>query len=360
MVFGFAVGCGDDGETTETTGATPASEGAATTSAAVSEPIKLDKVTGASSANDPGFQIDEEVARRIEQESGGKVQITVHLAGTLCGPLEVFDATEGGIADIAGGACGWAPQRFGLTSFAGNCLHRLPSSEVATTVIRYIFDNTPEIQSEWADWKVLWFNGQTPGAFHLNKRAETMADLEGRQIRMPADQGVYGSALGATPVSLPISDMYSSLEKGIIDGAWCGISELKVLRLAEVAPFSLHIPISTGVTVNAMPIETWNSLPDDVKAAFESASAWAAAETAKIWDQAAAETYEWAETQGHELVEPAPDEMIKILEALYATDEASAKTFEEKGRAGTAVLNAARQAEEKFGDQFLWSDIWPQ
>jgi len=357
LVLGLAAGCGDDGESTDTT---QPSEVSATTSATVSEPIVLDKITGAASANDAYYILDQQIAERIEQETGGKVKINVHLGGTLCPPLESFEAVLGGTGDIVGGNTGYSPQRFGLTGFAGNCLHRLPSAEVSTTLLWEIYENTPEIQNEWTDWKILWANGQTPGNFHLRERAETLADLEGRQIRMPGDQGVYGTALGAVPVSMPLADMYQALEKGIVDGVWCGAAELKVSQLAEITPFSLVIPVSTGVVINVMPIETWNSLPDDVQAVFESVSAWAQEETYKISDAAFWDGYEYAETLGHERVEPAPDEMLKILKALHAADLTNAEGLTEKGKPAMSVLEAARQAEDKYADLLLWSDIWSE
>jgi len=357
LVFGFAAGCGDDTESTATTGATQASEGAATTSADVSEPIKMDLLCASSSPVDPGFILTESYARRVEEASGGKVQIKVHPAGTICNQLEIWDATLAGIGDITIGPIGWAPQRFGLTSFIGNTLHRVPDAVVASDIVSEIAMNSPEIQAEWAtEWKVLYFAAQVPGIFHLTKRAETMADLKGMQIRLPADLGAWGSALGATPVSIPFSDIYVSLQKGIIDGAWSGPAELKTQRLAEVCPFSLHIPLSPSMTAGAMSIEAWNSLPDDVKAAFESVVPAHKAEQSKAWNEAVEEAYEYAKTEGHELIEPAPEEMSKILEALYAADLAYVEMLEDKGLPATAVLNAVRQAEKKYKDQLLWPE----
>jgi len=357
LFLGLTVGCGDDGEESETTQATQVT--AATTPATVGEPIELKLAASAPTPKDNVFILLEEWADRIEQETNGKVKITNYTAGTLVGQLEIFDAVLGGVADMANGPAGWAPARFGLTSFGGNCLHRLPSAEVATTMLREIAAGTPEIQAEWADLKVLWINGQTPGQFHLVKRADTMADLSGRQIRCPADLGPWISALGATPVSMPTGEIYMAMQKGILDGAFAGPAELEQLRLAEVAPFTFKIPVVTGTFVTVMTQDKWDSLPDEAKAAIEGASAWAAGEISKRWDAASASAYEFAKTLGWEGIDPAPEEMTKILDALYATNQIVADNFEKDGRPATAVLRAAQEAEKRHAADLLYPDYQP-
>ncbi|MBN1459245.1 MAG: TRAP transporter substrate-binding protein DctP [Armatimonadetes bacterium] len=375
LIFGLTVGCGDDGEETTTTGApqttqatgapqttqasTGPTESVATTLAPLTEVIELKMAASAPTPKDNVFILLEEWADRIEQETNGMVKITNYTAGTLVGQLEIFDAVLGGVADIANGPAGWAPARFGLSSFGGNCLHRLPSAQVATTMLREIAEGTPEIQAEWAGLKVLWINGQTPGQFHLAKRAETLADLNGRQIRCPGDLSPWISALGATPVSMPTADIYMAMQKGILDGAFAGPAELEQLRLAEVAPFTLKIPVVTGTFVSVMTDEKWNSLPDAAKAAIESASAWAAGEISKRWDDASASAYEFAKTLGHEGIDPAPEEMTKILDLLYAANQTVADSFEKDGKPAAAVMRAAQEAEQRHAADLLFPDYQP-
>lgn len=371
LVSIFGAGCGDNGGDTATTQppqttAAP-TESSATTSGAptetsaatpvtVSEPINLKMVSSSPTQQEATFILLEEWAERVEQESAGKIKITVYVAGTLVGQLEIFNAIAGGIADIANGPTGWDPARFGTTSLAGNCLHRLPDAEVATALLREIVDNVPELQSEWGDYKILWLNGQTPGNLHLAKRADSMADLRGRQIRMPGDLGPWGTALGVVPVSMPTGEIYQAAQKGIIDGAYAGPLELEKLRLAEVLPFTLDFPIVTGTFASVMPLELWNSFPDDVKAVFESTCAWAGSEIAGRWDQQSVDAIEWATAQGHEMIEPTADEAKMMLDALYAANKTVAANFEKDGRPGMAVLHAAEQAEQKFADQLLYPD----
>jgi len=367
LVFGFAAGCGDNGGDTDTTQpsqttAAPTettaapTESSATTSVTVSEPITLKMVGSSPTANQPTYILLEEWAQRVEQETAGKVKIEVYLGGTLVGLTEAFNAIDGGIADLANGPTGWDPARFATTSLAGNCLHRLPDGKVATAMLQEIIANVPELVSEWGGYRMLWVNGQTPGMLHLAERADSLADLSGRQIRMPGDLGAWGTALGIVPVSMPTGDIYQAGQKGIIDGAYSGPHELKNLQLAEIFPFTLDFPTNTGTFCTAITEEKWNSFPDDVKAVLESTSAWAAAEMGDRWDQQAAKGFEWAADLGHEMVEPSADELKKMLDALYAANKTVAASMEKDGRPGMAVLRAAEQAEQKWADQLLYPD----
>ena len=168
--------------------------------------------------------------------------------------------------------------------------------------------------------------------------------------------GAYISALGATPVSMPTSDIYMAMQKGILDGAYVGSSDLEAQRLAEVASFTFDVPFGGGTFGTVITEEKWNSLPDDAKAAIESASEWAAAEIAKSWDNSDASALEFANTLGHEVIHPAPEEMTKMLDLLYAADQTVADTFEKDGKPATAVMRAAREAEQRHAADMLYPD----
>lgn len=360
LFIGLTAGCGDDGEETSVTQpsqATEATTGEDTTSASVTEPIELSLAAASPTTNDGTFMLLEEWAERIGQETNGKVKITVYPGGTLCDQTKIFDALLTGMADIAEGPAGWAPARFPLTSFSGDALHRCPDSVVATKLMDEVW-KTPAIADEWVDFQVLWVCGQHPSYFLLKDRAETMDDLRGRQIRTAGSQGPWATAVGVTPVDLPTGEIYQALQKGIIEGAYIAADKLETMKLVEVTSCAVRIPMCTGVFVTLVTKETWDSFPDDVKTVFESASAWARDEMALRWDEDVASALDYAKTEGHEVIEPAPEEMTKILDALYAEGHKLAARQEDQGNPGTEVLRGIAQAEEKYFDEVLY-DYYP-
>ena len=94
-------------------------------------------------------------------------------------------------------------------------------------------------------------------------------DLKGVKIRAP--EGMVNdvfAAAGATPVNLPSSEVYSSLDKGVIDAAdYTVFSSNHAIGLHEFARYPLYPGFhSMPMLEVAMNLELWRSLPEDLQA----------------------------------------------------------------------------------------------
>ncbi|WP_187424908.1 TRAP transporter substrate-binding protein DctP [Marinomonas sp. IMCC 4694] len=98
-------------------------------------------------------------------------------------------------------------------------------------------DMLAEIESR-AKVKVLSF--PYIGARHLgykaDKRVMTPADLKGMKLRMPPGEGwqFVGEAMGATPVPVPFTEVYTALQTGAIDGQDNGFPAVRSMKFDEV------------------------------------------------------------------------------------------------------------------------------
>lgn len=87
-------------------------------------------------------------------------------------------------------------------------------------------------------------------------------DLAGRKIRGTQTYAGLLAALGASPVVLPPSEIYSALEKGVVDGAaWPVIGALDY-RWYEVAKYILRPAFGTGIYPIFMNLTAWKKLTD--------------------------------------------------------------------------------------------------
>ncbi|MGQ7248045.1 TRAP transporter substrate-binding protein [Halomonas sp. V046] len=104
------------------------------------------------------------------------------------------------------------------------------------------------------------------------KPIRSIDDMKGLKLRAPEGM-VYNifEAAGATPVNLPGSEVYTGLEKGVIDAAdYTVFATNQAQGLHEFAPYPLYpgfhsLPM-VSVSLNK---EIWDSLPDDLKAMLE-------------------------------------------------------------------------------------------
>jgi len=101
-----------------------------------------------------------------------------------------------------------------------------------------------------------------------NKKIESMADLKGLKIRVPSkNTGRVAEAWGATAVSMPITQVYQSMETGVVDGALVDTSVLGSFKLGEVTQYVTQGMIgSNSLFMLVMNRESWDGLDADTQA----------------------------------------------------------------------------------------------
>ena len=125
----------------------------------------------------------------------------------------------------------------------------------------------PEIQQEFSRFKVLYIGGQeTYYIASVKKPIEKLEDLKGMKIRVV---GRYATKviekLGATAVSIPVSDLYDAAAKGVIDGALVISDFIDSFSVHQVLPYWTKVPLWNSVIVKLMNKQTWESLPADIQ-----------------------------------------------------------------------------------------------
>jgi tripartite ATP-independent transporter DctP family solute receptor len=102
----------------------------------------------------------------------------------------------------------------------------------------------------------------------------TPDDLKGLKLRIPdvEARATTFETLGATPTALSFDEIYLALDQGVVDGQENPLQIISQYSFDEVQKYlslSNHVYTPATMVINA---ERWNSLPDDVKQAFEAAA----------------------------------------------------------------------------------------
>jgi TRAP-type transport system periplasmic protein len=114
--------------------------------------------------------------------------------------------------------------------------------------------------------------GQTPEQsalqIILRQPIGPSGDLQGRKIRgTQTFTGVF-SFLGASPVVLPPSEIYTSLEKGVVDGAGWPVLGVLDYRWYEVAKYLVRPTFGMLTYPIFFNLDAWKKLPDQEKQIF--------------------------------------------------------------------------------------------
>ena len=209
----------------------------------------------------------------VSAATGGEVTVRGYHGGELgAGPVEQYVRVLQGAADMAWGLPGYTSSQFGKTMIA-----ELPGA---------IADDKPGYEALWAAFddhlaaefpgtKALALWTSEPNIFIMrDKVIRTPADLAGLKVRVAgATAADVATALGATPVQMPISQVYNALQTGLIDGVITGASTLTDFKLDEVADaLTLGAPLGRLTFYTVMNEGAYNGLTDDQKAALDEAS----------------------------------------------------------------------------------------
>ena len=70
---------------------------------------------------------------------------------------------------------------------------------------------------------------------------------------------------GITPISMPSADVYSSLERGILDGATQTPENIISVKLYEVVKYGLDMPFAWAGAPILISKQSWDKLPEDLQ-----------------------------------------------------------------------------------------------
>jgi TRAP-type mannitol/chloroaromatic compound transport system substrate-binding protein len=164
------------------------------------------------------------IAQRIKEMSGGRLQIQVFAGGELVPPFETFQAVSDGTVECGTGAAYyWAGKEPACQWFAA-----VPFGMNAQGMAAWFYsgDGLKLWEETYAPFNLIPRPGGNTGVQMggwFNKKIETIDDYKGLKMRIPGLGGKVVAKAGGTVVLTPGGEIFTSLERGVIDATeWVG------------------------------------------------------------------------------------------------------------------------------------------
>jgi TRAP-type transport system periplasmic protein len=128
--------------------------------------------------------------------------------------------------------------------------------------------------TEYKSVKVLFTGSPDPMHLYIAKKpVQTLEDLKGMKVAINSDIGIKAlESLGAVGMFMGPPDIYSGLERGIIDaGAQCWEAGT-AFKYYEVSKYRTVSDLGCSPHAVMMNLNKWNNLPDDIKKIIDDAS----------------------------------------------------------------------------------------
>ncbi len=213
-------------------------------------------------------------AKKVEEATEGKVKIVIYPSNSLAAADQNYDACIDGIVDIGWIAITQNPGRFPLTEILQVPGIPMKDPVMASEITWKLFKKIPEIQDEFSQVKVLFMHAFSPLVVATTRtpvrRVEDLKGLKLRATKGPA--GVLRSA-GAAPVFMPPSEIYLSMQKGVIEGNVMGWEGQRSFGITKLANYFTKVPVLPGNHfVMFMNKSKWDNLSPDLQEAVMSVS----------------------------------------------------------------------------------------
>jgi TRAP-type mannitol/chloroaromatic compound transport system substrate-binding protein len=275
-----------------------------------------------------------EYIQDITDMSNGEIQVEMFWSSSVVKSVETFDAAASGILDCDFTGGGYQTGKNPAFQFVGDIMggYDTPYQQLSWLYYGGGREAAKPLYNKYGmeliGW---WIYGQE--SFASSKPIEKVADFKGWKFRSPPGMETkIFEKLGASPIVMDFTEIFTALETGIIDGADAsGLANNVGLGLYDIVKYAnfpgFHSMPSDHLACN---LEVFNAMPAHHQKIMKVAMEALALRTALTFEKANAEAAAKLRSEGVTLSQWAPEELAKFRAAAQATWPEFATTPEAK------------------------------
>ncbi len=206
--------------------------------------------------------------KTVEKCAGGRIQINVLPAPTICAPADVLNAIGRGVLDLGFVAPGYLGGKLAWTYVDGG----LPMDPRDAEEFWLFWIKSPFRDFVVEKYKAMNAYPLPPWSgndcmFISKKAIRTLDDFKGFKLRTYGPFATFFQKLGCSTVYVSGEEIYTGLQLGTFDGAtWGAESTFYAFKLHEVAKYLIYPNFNYGNADYPMiRLDIWNELPEDLK-----------------------------------------------------------------------------------------------
>ena len=250
----------------------------------------------------------------LEKRSDGSLTLRVYPAGQLgAGPVQQYKRAVEGVADITFGLQAYTP-----TLFPRSMLVIPPgkstTAKEATERLLAVYDE--HLAQEYRDVKLLGIFTTAGNVWAATRDVSTMDGLAGaKMVPFAAMTSPIVEALGAVPVQMPVTEMYTGLSTGTIDVTTATYNNITPpWNFWDVSPFLVtNVPVQFAVFFVVMNKERYEGLSDEHRAIIDELAG-------EVFSLQGAASFDGADAKSLEMMQDAP-QMANVTQTEVSAEE---------------------------------------
>lgn len=255
---------------------------------------------------------------------GDAVAIEFRHGPTIANHTNFYDRVQDDVVQIVWGMTVFDPGRF-PRALVSTLPFLVPDSETGSLALCRIHEQGA-FGDEMAPIVPLLFVQFPQASLHLNGAPlRSMDDMAGKRIitGSPIAAAIV-QAYGGTPLSIPITEQYESLQRNTADGTMMNFTAFPAFRLHEVTTDHFTLPLGGALGLVFMSRERWDALSEEARAVLRRHSECEASRTAGARvDEWEAGAMAMVQSQpGHTMTAATPEQLAEAVGRLGAGIEA--------------------------------------
>jgi TRAP-type transport system periplasmic protein len=195
----------------------------------------------------------------VNQQGAGMIHVDLREGMGLATFENVYERVLDDVIQIGWGLPNAVAGKFPLSEVPAMPF-LIKSSEVGSIAFWRLY-KSGDLDSEYDEIVPLMLGMMGPGNLHLSS-PRSLDDLNGLKLLVAGRmQSASVTALGGTPISIPLTDMYPAIQRKTVDGVVTGWASVRSFKLDEVAPYHVDVSIGDSVSFVFMSKKKLQSLP---------------------------------------------------------------------------------------------------
>lgn len=250
----------------------------------------------------------------LEKRSGGSLTLKVYPAGQLgAGPVQQYKRAVEGVADITFGLQAYTPAIFPKSMLIippGRSTNAIEATERLLSV----YD--AHLADEYADVKMLGIFTTSGGVWAATSDVSTMDGIKGKKmVPYAAMTTPIIEALGAVPVQMPVTEMYTGLSTGTIDATTATYNNITPpWNFWDVSShLVINVPVQFAAFFVVMNKERYMGLSEEHRAIIDELAG-------EVFSMQGAASFDGADAKSFAMMQDA-DQMSKVTSITVSAEE---------------------------------------
>lgn len=287
-------------------------------------------------------------AASVREASDRRINILIHHNAAMAAVDESYDYVLERKADIAWGLQSAYEDKFPVTGVFSLPMLGIEDAVQGSEALWNFYNETDYMNDEYAPFHVLLLhtNCESPIST-VRDKITTIEEFESMKIRANSGPStLFAENLGATPVTVPITDLYSSLLDEKCNAAITDWHAIRSFAFNGVCNYFLDENIGVGTYFMVMNKDSYNELPEDLQKILDETSAEAIQYTS-IWNDYESEVRTLiTDVNPRAIYKLSDEEEQKLKTVAEQTAEQWIEDMTEKGYDGQAIYDKALECIE--------------